>query len=135
MESIKNGSCLCKEVHYQVEGDFDCFYLCHCSYCQKDTGSAHSANLFSSNSRLKWTKGESYVRTFTLPSTRHVKSFCSKCGSALPSIQNNGELLVIPAGSLDTPITIKPNAHLFTDSRADWDNKLEALDSFTGLPS
>lgn len=40
------GSCLCGRVSYEVSGDFDAFYLCHCSRCQKDTGSAHSAKIF-----------------------------------------------------------------------------------------
>lgn len=42
--------------------------------------------------------------------TRHVKSFCSNCGSTIPSIQNEGKLIVVPAGSVDVPIEIKPNA-------------------------
>lgn len=46
------GSCLCGEVHYEIEGAFERFYLCHCTHCRKDTGSAHAANLFSSSAKL-----------------------------------------------------------------------------------
>ena len=98
---IKSGSCLCGEVTFEIEGDFDNFYLCHCSRCRKDTGSAHGANLFSSTAKLKWLSGVDKVTNFKLPSTQHNKSFCSICGSALPNIQLGGELLVVPAGSLD----------------------------------
>ena len=73
-------------------------------------------------------------KTFHLVNTRHVKSFCSECGSAVPSIQNEGELTVVPAGSLDTPIDIKPNAHLFIGSKAKWEENLEVLQAFEGLP-
>ncbi len=33
-----SGSCLCGSVRFDVDGDFEWFYLCHCRHCQKDTG-------------------------------------------------------------------------------------------------
>ena len=128
------GSCLCGIVKYEVEGEFESFFLCHCRYCQKDTGSAHAANLFSTKLKLNWVSGKDRVQTFNLPSTRHVKSFCSKCGSALPSIQNEGKLIVVPAGSLDSPVNLKPNAHLFVANKAKWEENLEIVEKFEGLP-
>ncbi len=129
------GSCLCGEVRFEIEGDFERFYLCHCVYCRKDTGSAHAANLFSTSATLKWVSGEGNVRQFNLPSTRHSRSFCSTCGSALPIMQMSGKLLVIPAGSLNTEIPIKPNAHIFVSGRAGWDHALEQVPTFDGFPS
>lgn len=99
MENLHSGSCLCGQVKYEIEGSFESFYLCHCSYCQKDTGSAHAANLFSSMAKLNWTAGKDKIKTFNLPSTQHTKSFCPECGSAVPNQQMNGKLLVVPAGS------------------------------------
>jgi hypothetical protein len=128
------GSCLCGNVKFTIEGDFDNFYLCHCSYCQKDTGSAHAANLFSRSATLSWQAGEDAVNTFTLPGTRHRRSFCVRCGSALPSMQMAGKLLVVPAGCLDSKLTVRPDAHLFTSSRATWDSSLETLPKFDALP-
>lgn len=135
MSNIHTGSCLCGVVKYKVEGDFNSFFLCHCKFCQKDTGSAHAANLFSSNSKLNWLTGEESVRTFQLPNSMHIKSFCIECGSAMPSIQDKGRLLVVPAGSLDDSLEIRPSAHLFISSRASWDEDLESLKSFKRLPS
>lgn len=132
--SIKNGSCLCGQVSFEIEGDFDRFYLCHCEYCRKDTGSAHAANLFSTSAKLKWLSGEAKITTYNLPSTRHVKSFCSICGSALPITQMKGNLLVVPAGSLTGKVSIKPDAHLFISSKADWDADLESIPMLVGLP-
>lgn len=119
------GSCLCGRVRFEITGEFDKFYLCHCGYCRKDTGSAHAANLFSSRATLAWLCGAENVRQFTLPSTRHGRAFCMDCGSALPVLQMNGALLVVPAGSLDTPVPIRPDAHVFVSSRASWDDALE----------
>ncbi|MDG9670541.1 GFA family protein [Hahella sp. CR1] len=125
MSARHHGSCLCGEVRFEIEGDFESFYLCHCEHCRKDTGSAHASNLFSTSAQLVWLSGEEQVKTFMLPGTQHCKSFCSHCGSALPNIQMNGQLLAVPAGSLDSKVTIKPNAHIFVESRAEWDTELE----------
>ena len=129
-----SGSCLCGEVQFEVDGPFEKFYLCHCSYCRKDTGSAHGANLFSRSASLRWLSGEASAVVFILPNTRHARSFCSRCGSALPHVQMGGELLIVPAGSLDTDVPIQPQAHLFTASRANWDNGLESVKKFERFP-
>jgi hypothetical protein len=134
MSSSYSGSCLCGRVRFEVTGEFDSFFLCHCEYCRKDTGSAHAANLFSSSARLRWLSGEEEVRTFNLPSTRHCKSFCATCGSALPKLQVEGDLLAVPAGSLDGDITIRPTAHIFVASKANWDDELELVPRFAKLP-
>jgi hypothetical protein len=128
------GSCLCGKVTFAVEGDFERFYLCHCERCRKDTGSAHAANLFSSTARLTWLSGEELVRTFDFNNTGHIKSFCVLCGSALPNIQMDGTLLVVPAGSLDSDVPNRPDGHIFTARRANWDAGLENIVGFDGLP-
>lgn len=127
------GSCLCGIVRFEVHGEFDNFYLCHCQYCQKDTGSGYAANLFSKSAKLTWLAGSESVTTFTLPRTRHKKSFCKYCGSALPSIHEAG-LLVIPAGCLDTEVSTSPTAHIFTSTRAAWEDAISDVPKFEGLP-
>jgi hypothetical protein len=135
MTNKHSGSCLCGAVRFEVEGDFERFYLCHCQYCRKDTGSAHAANLFSSTAKLKWVSGEEQATRFNLPSTQHIKCFCSLCGSALPNVQMNGKLLVVPAGSLNSDIAIKPTAHIFVSSKANWTRDLEGASIFETFPS
>ncbi|MBN2647748.1 MAG: GFA family protein [Thiotrichales bacterium] len=127
------GSCLCGAVSFEVRGDFDSFYLCHCRYCQKSTGLAHAANLFSQSAQLVWLAGADAVTTFTLLNTRHSKSFCKFCGSALPNTEVSG-LLVVPAGCLDTRVSIAPTAHIFTSCKAAWDERLEEVPTFEALP-
>lgn len=128
------GSCLCGAVRFEVNGEFENLYLCHCNRCQKDTGSAHAANLFSSSAKLIWKAGEDKIKTYQLPSTKHVKSFCSNCGSALPSLQMNNQFVVVPAGSLDQDISIKPTAHIFTSSSASWAHNMDNVQSYETLP-
>lgn len=133
MSEHHSGSCLCGAVKFTVEGTFDRFYLCHCDHCRKDTGSAHAANLFTSSASLKWLSGEDKVVTFALPGTRHQRSFCATCGSALPLVSPFG--LIVPAGCLDTALSKRSDAHLFVASRAAWDQHLETLPTFDGFPS
>ena len=135
MGSAHTGSCLCGAVRFEIEGEFERFYLCHCSRCRKDSGSAHAANLFSSRAKVRWLAGEDKLSHFRLPGTRHARSFCAVCGSALPSVQMDGALLVVPAGSLDSDVPLMPDAHIFTASRANWDSALERVPSREGLPS
>ncbi|SEK98408.1 Uncharacterized conserved protein [Colwellia chukchiensis] len=127
------GSCLCGAVSFTIKGEFDSFYLCHCHYCQKDTGSAYAANLFSQTAKLSWQSGADTVTCFTLAGTRHSKSFCKLCGSALPNTQFAG-LLVVPAGCLDTEVTVLPTAQIFSSSKASWDLALASVAQFEGLP-
>ncbi len=134
MNDKHSGSCLCGAVRFEVAGAFERFYLCHCEHCRKDSGSAHAANLFSSSARLSWICGEDRITQFTLPATRHARSFCSTCGSALPNLQMDGALLVVPAGSLDSEVRIRPDAHLFVSSRAGWDEALETAPRMERLP-
>jgi len=134
MSKSSQGTCLCKQVSFEIEGDFDSFLLCHCKFCQKDTGSAHAANLFSTQAKIKWLSGKDKRKTFNLPSTKHIKTFCSNCGSALPSEQMEGKLLVVPAGSLDTEISIKPDAQIFFSSKATWHENLDEIPKFDKLP-
>ncbi len=128
------GSCLCKSITFEIEGDFEDFYLCHCSRCRKDTGSAHASNLFSSSAKLKWISGEDKVKTYRVENSNHSKSFCPNCGSALPTLQMDESLLVVPAGSLDSDLNISPKGHIFVDSRASWDNNLEKIPHYSELP-
>jgi hypothetical protein len=127
-------SCLCGAIRFEVDGEFERFFLCHCEYCRKDTGSAHAANLFSSSATLKWTTGEENIAQFTLPATRHSKSFCRTCGSAVPMLQMNTKLLVVPAGSLNSEVRIRPDAHIFVSSKAGWDEALESVPRIEKVP-
>lgn len=133
MTSQYAGSCLCGEVRYTITGSFDRFYLCHCSHCRKDTGSAHAANLFSATAKLTWLSGQGSITTFRLQDTRHARSFCAICGSALPLAGTSG--VVVPAGSLDTDIAQVPDGSIFTGSRASWDHDLNLVPHYESFPA
>lgn len=134
MDSLTTGQCLCGAVKFSISGEFESFFLCHCARCRKDSGSAHSANLFSSIAKITWLSGEEKIKIFRLSGTRHAKCFCTECGSALPYSQASDGVLVVPAGSLECRIGKRPNAHIFFSSRAEWDDDLASLERIDGLP-
>lgn len=134
MTGFAKGGCLCGAVTFEVRGPFQSFFLCHCARCRKGTGSAHAANLFSTEAALGWLTGEGLIRSYRVPDTRHERSFCSTCGGAVPSVQMDGRLLVVPAGSLDSEVTIRPTAHICLADRAEWDHALDEVAGFPGLP-
>ncbi|MBW8638924.1 GFA family protein [Hoeflea sp. WL0058] len=132
MSQFTAGSCLCGDVQYEITGAFDAFFLCHCKRCRKGTGTAHAANLFSSTATIRWIAGRDDVRSYRVPESRHQKSFCGRCGSAVPTEKRG--LLVVPAGGLDTEVDIRPNAHICCESRADWDDGFADVPCLDGLP-
>lgn len=122
------GECLCGAVRYHVVGTPSVMFLCHCSRCRKETGTVHAANIFLSDAGITWSRGEALVRHFALPGTRKTRSFCDTCGSPLPRMA--GPRVVVPAGGVEGALTFAPNAHIFCDSRATWEDQLAAVPRF-----
>jgi hypothetical protein len=120
-ECILKGSCLCGAVRYEVTGEPIRFYHCHCSRCRKVTGTGHASNLFLQPAALTWLSGEELVNAFKVPEAkRFTNSFCTHCGSRLPRQAKDSDMVMIPAGSLDGAAPIRPQARIFSESRASW---------------
>jgi len=68
------------------------------------------------------------------PGSLHIKSFCQSCGSALPTFAESINCVVVPAGSLDTPISVTPTAKIFVADCAAWSADLSDVPSFDELP-
>ncbi|MEC7760993.1 MAG: GFA family protein [Pseudomonadota bacterium] len=120
-------------MQFEITGTPGPFFLCHCSRCRKGTGSAHAANIFVPGGTLEWRAGRSFVRGFKLPDTRHARAFCTNCGAPVPNQQ--GDVVVLPAGALDTPMPVPATAHICGESRADWDAGLANIATYPGLPT
>ena len=120
-ETSLKGSCLCGAVKYEVTGEAKRFYHCHCSRCRKATGTGHATNLFLQPGMLEWLSGEEQIRAFKPPEAkRFTNSFCVTCGSRLPRQIKDSDVVIIPSGSLDDDAPIKPQARIFSGSRASW---------------
>jgi hypothetical protein len=72
------GSCLCGAVKYEVAGEAQRFYHCHCARCRKATGTGHASNLFLQPGALSWLSGQEHIRTFKVPeAVRFTNQFCA----------------------------------------------------------
>ena len=114
------GSCLCQAVKFECDAQFGAFYLCHCAQCQKISGSAHVANLFTDVQNIRWLTGEENVQRYDVPGRSISNAFCGECGTAVPYVSKSGQSLVVPAGSLDEEVSVTPNSHIFWEERAEW---------------
>jgi hypothetical protein len=134
MEQIHTGSCLCNAIKFEMKGEFKKFFLCHCSRCRKSSGSAHCANLFAPEGKLTWLSGEDKISFYRLEGANFARNFCSVCSSLLPLYVKARDIVVVPAGSLDTDLDITPQAHIFTDSKSNWDEIINEVPKFSKMP-
>jgi len=130
-ETVLKGSCLCGAVQYEVIGEPQRFYHCHCSRCRKASGTGHASNLFMSPATLRWLAGEESIHAFKVPEAqRFTNTFCATCGGRLPREAKDVNAVVVPAGSLDDVPPIKPQARIFSASRASWSCEGDSLPSY-----
>jgi len=130
-QTTLRGSCLCGAVQYEISGEPTKFYHCHCSRCRKATGTGHATNLFIQPGTLKWIKGEEMMKFYKVPEAkRFARQFCTTCGSPLPRVVKDTDIVILPAGTLDTEPAIKPQARIFWDSRASWSCSGDGLPVF-----
>lgn len=135
MTTSIRGSCLCGRVAYTIKQSMRIFQYCHCSRCRKFTGSAHGANLFVAPENFAWSKGEAEVKTYNPENTKYfATAFCGHCGSSLPWHSKGGRVVVVPAGTVDDEIDVKPSQNIFCGSRAAWYQSAADLPEYDELP-
>jgi hypothetical protein len=132
--SVK-GSCLCGAVTYQLSGEVNRFYHCHCRRCRKATGTGHATNVMVKADEFAWTQGEDLLNRFKVPDAeRFYTQFCRQCGSAMPRSVPEIGMVVIPAGSLDSELSLQPQARIFWDSRSPWSCAGDELPVYAEYP-
>ena len=57
MNHSLEGSCQCGEVHYQIKGEPLVLYRCHCTECQKQSGSGFGMSMWIRNDDFEILKG------------------------------------------------------------------------------
>lgn len=130
------GSCNCGGVQYEVSAEFDAVNMCHCSRCRKARGAAHCSNGFVHIDAVTFTAGEHLVDTYKLPdAVSFAQAFCRVCGSAMPRLNEERQLAIVPYGGLDTSPSRKPERHIFVESKADWYDIEDGLPQFPQGPT
>ncbi len=134
MTGTYRGSCLCGGVRYEYSGDFGQFIYCHCSNCRKAQGSAFGSNAPIDAAGFKLLQGEALLKAYE-SSPGKQRLFCGVCGSPIYSrAEAKPGVLRLRMGTLDTPIGHKPQAHIFTGSKAEWHDILDGLPQYAERP-
>ena len=94
---------------------------CHCTRCQRRTGTAASAQARVAGGSFRITAGEELVRAYR-PNDGFAKEFCSACGSALWSRSpNDPDVIGVRLGAFDADPGIRPSYHQFVAYAAAWE--------------
>ncbi len=130
---LLNGTCLCGAASYEVADAFHYAMNCHCSNCRRRTGSAFKPIAGIPRHALQLTCAPHAVQIQGDGSGHDAQ--CATCGSLLYSVVRDGAWVHVAMGTLvDTP-TIRPSAHIFVASKAEWFVITDDLPQFEGLPS
>ena len=113
------GSCLCGDIAFEVHGEIERMVHCHCSMCRKLHGSAFATFGMTGGDAIRWLRGAEKVAHYR-SSAEGGRSFCPRCGSALPSPSASGPVAYIPLGNLAEAPGSLPGLHFFTGSKAPW---------------
>ncbi len=115
------GGCLCGGVRFEVlEPPVSASY-CHCTRCQRRTGTAAAAQARLVPGSLRITSGADLVRSYE-PPDGWPKDFCSACGGALWSRNpDDPEMRSVRLGAFDTDPGVRPSYRQFVAYAAPWE--------------
>lgn len=115
------GGCSCGQVRYELLEKPMRVHCCHCTDCQRHTGSAFVLNAIIENSAIKILRGK--LRAVPVPRTfapHHIYR-CPKCYVALWSeYGQRSPVRFVRVGTLDHPSTIRPDIHIYTETKVPW---------------
>ena len=114
---MSTGSCLCGAVRYEIDGPFNMMVNCHCSMCRKEHGSLFATFAAAPLAGFRWIAGEDNITEYA-SSANGKRGFCRTCGSATPTLMPQMDMVVAPAGNLDGDPGVRPQMHIFADSKA-----------------
>jgi hypothetical protein len=115
------GGCLCGGVRFEVTEPLVSAGYCHCTRCQRRTGTAASAQARIAPGSLRIVEGAGLVRSFD-PPDGFSKAFCSGCGSALWARHpDGGAVISVRLGAFDADPGIRPGYRQFVAFAAAWE--------------
>jgi hypothetical protein len=115
------GGCMCGGVRFEVTAPLVSAGYCHCTRCQRRTGTGASAFARAAPGSLRVTAGEELIRAYR-PDDGFAKEFCSACGSALWSRSpDDPDVVAVRLGAFDGDPEIRPSYRQFVAYAAAWE--------------
>ena len=131
---MPKGKCGCGAVTYSLAVEPMVVHCCHCSWCQRETGSAFAINILVESEALSVT-GETVAtdRPTESGGVQTVHS-CPNCGSVVWSHYGGmgDKIAFVRGGTLDDPSKCPPSVHIYTDSKQEWVALPDAVPAYAG---
>jgi hypothetical protein len=103
---MHEGGCACGAVRYRVEGRPQLTSACHCTFCQRRTGSAFGLAAYFEEAQVRMLCGE--LRLYEHRSDESGRTlyfeFCPRCGTQLTwTVEASPGLRGVAVGTFDDP--------------------------------
>ncbi|HYB99938.1 MAG TPA: GFA family protein [Candidatus Limnocylindrales bacterium] len=128
------GSCLCGSVRYRIESPLGEAHHCHCGMCRKAHGAAFSTFARSAKDSLHVDDPHLHLKWYR--SSEHIaRGFCGECGSSLFfTFAPLADAIWVTLGTVDGDPGVRPDAHIFVGSKAEWDRIADDLARYEEYP-
>ena len=134
MEAMR-AECLCGGVTIQITGKLGPLVYCHCSRCQKASGTAFAANADVRGRYWNVASGKPLIREFE-SSPGVFRAFCSRCGSPIYSRREAApDTFRLRLGLLRDDPERRSLAHFWVGSKAGWFEITDDLPQFEFGPA
>lgn len=119
------GGCHCGALRYEIDAAPILTYTCHCTDCQRITGTAFSLAIIVPEKSFRVTRGEPWPVERIADSGRvNVRLLCPDCGCWISGLGRAGpdgvEVRRVRAGTLDDRSWLRPTMHIWTRSKQPW---------------
>jgi hypothetical protein len=122
MAEAHEGGCLCGAVRYQATGQPMRATVCHCTFCQRITGSAFGVWVTYRKEQVALVGEYTTHEHRSDESGRWIKmEYCPRCGTSIgATFERSAELRSQLAGTFDDPSWISITRHIWTRSARPW---------------
>jgi hypothetical protein len=118
---VTAGRCGCGAVRFEVTAPFASAFYCHCTRCQRRTGTGAAASARAQPGSFRVVAGEDHLRRWTL-ADGFDKVFCGLCGSALfAQSPADPEVVAVRLGAVDGDPGVRPSYRQFVAYAAPWE--------------
>jgi hypothetical protein len=117
----QHGACLCGDVGYRLTEDPLTLYACHCTDCQRQSGTSFALSMIVRLRALEITRGRPGEYTIEMGDGRLKRSnFCGRCSTRLWGLSSLNGFAVLEPGTLDDTTWLRPVGHIWTRSAQPW---------------
>ena len=137
MDGARSGGCVCGAVRFTAAGEPLRVTLCHCTWCQRRTGTAFGTEVVFEAGQVSFTGNPAakYRHHSDESGCWLDVEFCRTCGTNLGfTLELAPGLRTLPAGAFDDPCWIDPAQvnfkHVYLRSRRSWSDLTPLVEQY-----